>query len=133
VKTVCSRRLVGLGIIATLAVLGLSLSGRGHDRSQMREIVLVARAMRFYVDGTTAANPTLHVRTGDQIRLTVRNDNPGLIHDLVIDSLRVVILPLKAGEVRSIDVRIPDTPGRYEYYCRPHALMMRGELYVTRD
>jgi hypothetical protein len=100
-------------------------------RPPPREITLVARGMAFYVEGQSAANPTLTVYAGETIRLTLRNEAPGLQHDLAIPALGAATDPLAAGGSRTIAVVVPDEPMTIDYVCRPHATMMRGRLQVV--
>ena len=116
--------------LVTVVVAGV-LVARAGARAEVREIALVGREMAFYEAGRPEGNPTLRVRAGERVRLVLRNDTPGIVHDLAIDALRVAIGPLETGGMAAVEFRAPERPGRYEYYCRPHALMMRGVLEVV--
>src|SRR4029079_15483861 len=125
-----SRRRLWLGTaFVGIAIASVALTTAAFfPRTQVRALTPVARGMAFYVDGQATANPVVHVRPGERVRITVRNVTAGILHDLAIDSLNVATRPLNTGEVGSLDFIVPDRPGSYEYYCRPHALMMRGTL-----
>jgi plastocyanin len=101
-------------------------------RRPAREFNVTAREMSFYVDGQASANPTLQVRPGEHVRFTVRNVTPGVVHDLAISGIDAGTPLLKTGERGVFEFTAPSQPGRYEYYCRPHALMMRGVLVVGK-
>lgn len=116
-------------ILVTVLVTGLVVA-RDGARADVREIALVGREMSFYEAGRPEANPTLRVAAGERVRLVLRNETPGIVHDLAIDGLPVAVGPLQPGETGSVEFRAPEEPGRYEYYCRPHSLMMRGVLEV---
>jgi plastocyanin len=116
---------------ALVAVAAAAVVTRAGAREEMREIRLVARDMAFFVEGDTAtANPTLRVKVGERVRVVVRNETPGMEHDLAVASLGVAMAPLAAGAVGAFDLQAPDAPGTHEYVCRPHSVMMRGRLVV---
>jgi plastocyanin len=126
-----SRILVALFLL-TVAILAGFVT-RAGARDEVRDIQLVGRNMTFYLAGQSDANPTLHVRPGERVRITLRNETPGIVHDLAVDAVGVAMSPLKTGETGVLDFRAPDQPGRYDYHCRPHALMMRGVLDVVAE
>jgi plastocyanin len=97
-----------------------------------RSIVVVCRSMAFFVPGDPTPNPTITVRAGEAIALEVRNeDGPGVLHDLAIDPLHVATGLLQPGQVAQVTFTAPDLPASLDYYCRPHALTMRGILKVV--
>jgi plastocyanin len=122
-----------LVFVAAAAVVAMSLAvtlSSGADAA--REIVLEVRGMAFYMDGAGPANPVIQARPGELLRVTVRNADPGLVHDFAVTTLGVVLPPLQAGSTGSVAFRAPRDEGRYEYVCQPHAQMMRGRLEVAR-
>jgi plastocyanin len=114
---------------ASAAVVAVS---RSH-RPPPRDVVLVARGMAFYVEGTTIPNPTVTLRAGETVRLTLRNEAPGLLHDLAIPALGAALDPVSAGQSRTVTVEIPERATTVDYVCRPHATMMRGRFQVLAD
>jgi plastocyanin len=97
-----------------------------------REIVVVARGMSFVLENAPdAVNPTIPLRAGERVRLVLKNEAPGLLHDIVIPELDVEIDQMRAGESREQTFTVPAKPGRHEYRCRPHAEMMRGVVDVA--
>ena len=89
--------------------------------------------MAFLVEGQgDRPNPVIHVRAGERVRLVLRNEAAGLQHDLVIPAWNVEIDELRTGEQAESTFAVPDTPGRFEYRCRPHSAMMSGFVEVTR-
>ena len=97
-----------------------------------REIVLVARGMSFVLeDAPDVANPVISLRAGERVRLVLKNEAPGLLHDIVIPELGVEIEQMRAGETRELMFTVPAKPGRHEYRCRPHAEMMHGVVDVV--
>jgi plastocyanin len=77
-------------------------------------------------------NPTLHFRAGERVRVVLRNEAPGLLHDFEIRAWNVRIEQLRAGETGEVTFTVPDRPGRDEYRCRPHAELMHGSVEVIR-
>jgi plastocyanin len=126
-----SKRSSGVLLVtAGAAVLAMALSS---SAGATREVTLIARGMAFYLEDGTTPNPTIHTRAGETIRLVLRNETPGVLHDLALGELGVSIAPVKAGDLGSASLRVPSRPGSYDYVCRPHALMMRGRLLVDAE
>jgi plastocyanin domain-containing protein len=130
-RTVRSRIWLATGVALTVVAL-LAMAAMGSmAKSRVREVSLVARGMAFYVDGGSTANPILHARPSERLRITVVNNAPGMVHDLAIDAVSALTPPLTAGQIASIEFTAPEKPGDYAYRCRPHALMMKGVLTVS--
>jgi plastocyanin len=134
-----ARLFIGLAAIAALAIgtllpLGADPTGlvpavAGKSASP-REVVLVARDMGFYLDGSSAVNPTLRFKPGEDIRLVLRNEEPGVTHDFAVSAWKVGTRRLQGRDRDTVVFRVPDASGRYEYLCNPHASMMRGIIEV---
>ena len=41
--------------------------------------------------------------------------------------------PIGWNQSADVVFDVPETPGRYDYWCRPHMMMMRGKIIVTAD
>ena len=116
---------------AAVALVAAAVVASAGAREESREIHLVARGMAFYLDGDpTAANPIIRVQRGERVRFVLRNETPGIDHDLAIASMGVGLTPVAVGQTAAFDLRAPDQPGRHEYACRPHAVMMKGTLVI---
>jgi plastocyanin len=102
-----------------------------NPRTGPREIVLVARDMAFYLEGSKEPNPTIVVKASEEVRIVVRNQDSGITHALAIASLRAAIDRIEPGSTQGIQFRAPRKPGRHEYFCPPHAQMMKGVLLIT--
>ena len=141
-----SRQLTHLlsprGRIATAVVLGLlsvSLVGLVTPAADPapREITLVARDMAFHLAEQTQAgpNPTLQLKVGEQVRIVLRNQDPGIVHSFAIKPWNVLITSRHSrhdeAEAASMLVRAPRRPGRYEYVCTPHSVLMAGVIEVV--
>jgi hypothetical protein len=119
-------------LIAAAAVVPIVVASRdGGAPAEPRVIRMVVRDMTFYLEGQDAPNPTLRVRSGEQIRIVLRNEDPGMDHDLVIESWNVATATLKLkGEETAVAFRVPDRRGVVTYTCTPHAEMMRGAIHI---
>lgn len=113
-------------VIAAAAVLPLVA-----ERAETRRIVLVAKGMSFVLEGESSPNPVLRMRAGEQVEIVLRNETPGIVHDLAIPQLNAATARVPHGSEATLVIKAPDTPGRYEYQCRPHAQMMRGVIEVA--
>jgi len=64
-----------------------------------REIVVVARGMTFTLaQRPDAPNPVIRLRAGERVKLVLRNEAPGLLHDLTIPAWNVQLTQIRAGE-----------------------------------
>jgi plastocyanin len=100
-------------------------------RAPVREVVLLAKEMAFVLaDDPETMNPALTFEPGERVRLMVKNEAPGLRHDLVIPAWGVAVEPIGFGERTAVTFTVPPDGARVEYYCRPHASMMRGLVNV---
>jgi plastocyanin len=113
-----------------VAVVG-ALASSAVERPEDREIVLVARGMAFYRLGDpTTANPSIRLNAGERVRIVVRNEDRGITHDFAVPGLDAAVDRIDWNEEEDVTFDVPETPGRYQYVCRPHMLMMRGEIIV---
>jgi plastocyanin len=78
-----------------------------------------------------ASNPTVRLRAGERVRLVLKNEASGLVHDLAIPEWNVTLAAVDAGETSSLTFRVPAKAGQVEYRCQPHAAMMSGVVEVT--
>jgi heme/copper-type cytochrome/quinol oxidase subunit 2 len=119
-----------------VALMGAGLLGAGGllwlgRRDQARVVTLTCRSMAYFLEGNPAPNPPLTVTVGERIQLhLVNHDAPGVLHDIAIDPLEVATGLVLPGQSTVVTFRVADRPGSYEYYCRPHATVMRGTLDV---
>ena len=89
--------------------------------------------MTFSLEGgADTPNPVIPLRAGERVRLVLKNEAPGLLHDFVIPEWDIEIEQIRAGESRTVTFTVPETPGRFAYGCRPHSEMMSGFVEVTR-
>jgi hypothetical protein len=126
------RRQTATLVLFGLACVGIAgLSVRAVDSgSSVREIVLVIRDMAFYIEGQTTPNPKLRFKANEDVRIVLRNVESGMLHGFSSDSLDVSVAGLGAGQVGSVEFRVPSNLGIHEYICTPHSAMMRGVIEI---
>jgi hypothetical protein len=97
-----------------------------------REVALLARGMTFVLaTAPDIPNPTLHFRAGERVRVVLKNEAPGLLHNFEIPAWNVKVDQLRAGETGEVVFTVPDRPQRSEYRCRPHAELMHAVVEVA--
>ena len=115
--------------IAGLMLLAALLPVRSSTPT--REVTLVAKGMAFYLEGDPSTpNPTLEVKAGERLRIVLRNQDRGMTHDFAVPAVAAAMNAIGWNESGEVTLDVPDTPGTYEYVCRPHRLMMRGIIRV---
>lgn len=89
-------------------------------------ITLQAKAGKY-----NEVNPTLEVRRGVPVEITIRNDEPGAIpHDFVLVGLGVrTPKPVQPGEVSTLRFT-PSQAGEFAYTCTLHPGLMDGRFIV---
>jgi plastocyanin len=122
--TVVVTVLLGVALAATLPRVASSASGGA------REIHLVARDMAYYLDGQGEPNPTLVVRRGEQVRILLRNLDPGMSHDFGIRAWKKGTGVINGLGEAAFELRAPRKAGDETYACTPHGEMMRGTIRV---
>jgi plastocyanin len=116
----------GVALLMVLAALLPALSSTPE-----REIALVVKGMAFHLeDDLRTPNPTLEVKAGERVRVVVRNQDRGMTHDFTVPAAGAALDPIRWNESGEVVFDVPETPGTYEYFCRPHRLMMRGTIRV---
>jgi plastocyanin len=120
-----------VAIIAAAFVLGTGLASV-TTRGKAREITLVAKGMAFYARDGKTANPVIEARAGETLRIVLQNRDRGMTHDFAVPAVDAATDALQWNEEDEVTFEVPDEPGTYEYVCRPHLLMMRGTLRVSR-
>jgi plastocyanin len=115
-----------MAVVMILAVLAPALS-----KTPSREITLVAKGMAFYLESDLKTpNPTLEIKAGERVRITLRNEERGITHDFAVPALGKAVDELTWNESDDVTFSAPKQPGTYQYECQPHRLMMRGTIRV---
>jgi hypothetical protein len=118
---------IALGAVAATLLPMLASS----DADTVREIRLVARDMRFYLDGQDEPNPMIRLRAGERVRFVLRNDDAGMRHDFAVKGWTVgTRLLADRGEEDAIVIDVPNERGTQPYHCTPHTRMMSGTLRI---
>jgi plastocyanin len=119
---------VAIGIAALVATL---LPIVASPNEPARDIEVVVRDMTFYVDGSSEPNPAITLRAGEQVRITLRNEDPGMRHDFAIGAWTVGTKMLaNRGDQDSLEFRVPSVRGTETYRCTPHSKMMSGTIRI---
>ncbi len=128
------RMAPALAVLGVLLVSSIGLSFAAADRPEPRTVTLVARDMAFYLEGDPTPNPRLVFGQGESLRITLRNEDRGMTHDLVLDGAGVggdrATEALRVGESATLELRMPDQAGELAYLCSFHPQMMRSVLAV---
>jgi len=118
-------------VVTAVAVLLLGVFAVAVTRPAPREITLVVRGMAFYLEGNDQPNPSIRVNAGERVKVVLRNEERGIQHDFAIPAADAALDPIGWNESSDVTFTVPSTPGEYDYWCRPHMLMMRGKIIVT--
>ena len=102
----------------------------GYGTTEPRELVLVVHDMAFYVDGDATPNPTIHLKRGERIALTLRNEDAGITHDFAVINWGVTTPALKGNGSEQIVFTVPGTADSGQYVCTPHSVLMHGALVI---
>jgi plastocyanin len=54
----------------------------------------------------------------------------GMTHDFAVPAVAAAMNAIRWNGSGDMTFDVPDTPGTYEYVCRPRALMIRGTIRV---
>ncbi len=126
-----------IGLLSALMIVAVSTTGAVlasmAQGAVSREITMVAKNMVFSVpslESSGEANPTITVKRGQRVTITLRNDDAGMLHDLVIEGLDVRLEVVSCGETTRLTFTAPREPGEYVYLCSFHPRRMRGVFIV---
>jgi plastocyanin len=121
--------MIWFGRVVVIGSVFLAASCRA-DRP--RDVLVVARGMTFTLPSDPdTANPLIRLRPGERVRVTLRNDAPGLMHNFEIPAWNVKTDQIRSGATTSVTVVVPAGAGRYQYLCAPHANLMNGFVEVA--
>jgi plastocyanin len=132
--SILGRRVSGK-IVAAVAVLFVTVAGLlpVMTTARAREITFVVRDMAFYLESDAKTpNPVIEARPGETIRVVLMNRDRGMTHDFAVPASEAATKVIDWNEQDEVTFDVPDEPGTYQYLCRPHLLMMKGTLRVTR-
>lgn len=122
-------------MIIIVSVTSVLLASMAHGMAS-REITIVAKDMVFSVQSSESsessgeANPTITVKRGQKVTITLRNNDAGMLHDLLIEGLEVRLETVSFGETTRLTFTVTSEPGEYVYLCSFHPRRMRGVFIV---
>ena len=126
-----------MGKYIRIAVVAVAVSGAVmlprivSSREAVRDVTVVVRNMAYYVDGENTPNPALRFAAGEQVRLTLRNEDRGMSHDFSVKSWGVATKVLDGKGQDTVTFRVPrGSNGSTSYTCTPHTAMMNGAIVI---
>jgi hypothetical protein len=127
------KRSVRVGLLLVVTIGTLAVVPRiVATREQVREIRLVAKNMTYYADGADSANPPIRLVPGEQVRVTLRNEDRGMSHDFGIPAFGVGTGIVQFGAEKAIVFKVPEKPASATYICTPHSAMMSGSILFAK-
>ena len=119
-------------VVLLLVCAGMLLPRLVDTREPVREVRITARDMSFRVENISGPNPTMALMAGEQVKVTIRNEDRGMLHDFSIPEWGVRTGGVEWGDERSITFRVPATASTLSYVCTPHSVMMSGRITVSK-
>ena len=106
---------IGLGIVALAVTLSgvLTLADQTVVSAEAK-----ADAIEMQLKNFEFTPSILHVRSGENVRLVIKNDDPTL-HTLTLPQAGVDV-SVPPGSEKIVEFKAP-APGTYQWYCIPHA------------
>jgi len=123
---------IRIAVVVAVAVSGAVMLPRiVSSREAVRDVAVVVRNMAYYVDGENTPNPALRFAAGEQVRLTLRNEDRGMSHDFSVKSWGVATKVLDGKGQDTVTFRVPrGSNGSTSYTCTPHTAMMNGAIVI---
>ena len=122
---------IGL-FLALTAGVGAMWPRPGSTGEQVRKIRIVAKNMTYYADGADEPNPAIRLVPDEQVRITFRNDDRGMLHDFGIPALGVATGIVEYGTEKAFTFRTPSRAAAATYTCTPHSAMMSGRIIIEK-
>ena len=117
-------------LLVLAALVGADAARRRIGRP--REIRIVARQMSFMSMAAETSNPSIVVKPGERVRLTLVNEDAGIDHDFAVPAWRLTT-PLLEGEgTERVVFDAPPGPATPNTSARLHVAMMTGTIEVRR-
>ena len=99
---------IRIAVVVAVAVSGAVMLPRiVSSREAVRDVTVVVRNMAYYVDGENTPNPALRFAAGEQVRLTLRNEDRGMSHDFSVKSWGVATKVLDGKGQDTVTFRVP--------------------------
>ena len=130
--SILGKRVPFAAIAALAALMVMAVLAPALSKTPAREVTLVARNMAFYLESDPKTpNPTIEVKAGERVRIVLKNQDRGMMHDLAVPAVKKTLDLLEWNEADDLTFSAPKTRGTYQYECQPHRLMMRGTIRVN--
>jgi heme/copper-type cytochrome/quinol oxidase subunit 2 len=112
---------------------GLLIVAAGcYNSDRPREVLVVARGLAFTVPSDSErVNPRLTLTAGQRVRVTLRSEAHGLVHDFQIPEWNVKTDQVRGGQSTSVLFVVPAQTGRAKYVSGPHAATVHGVIEVV--
>ena len=124
---------VRLGLLGAVTAGALAMVPHIVDtRGRIHEIRVVAKNMTYYADGAADPNPPIRLVPGEQVRITLRNEDRGMAHDIGIPAFGVGSGVVDYGTEKSFVFKVPDGGSPATYICTPHSAMMSGRILFAK-
>lgn len=108
----------------------LTAGGCYNDRP--RDILIIARGLALTLrSDDSAPNPRITLEAGERVRVTIKSEAYGLIHDFQIPAWSVKTGQVRGGESSSVVFVVPPEEGRVRYISSPHATSVHGIIEVV--
>lgn len=121
-----------ISLIAAACVLSAFLIPQNASTSagEVRVIHVVVHNMAYYITGRSDANPTIHLRPDERVRIIVSNQDAGMKHDFGIDAWQKRTGLIDGIGEAQLEFVAASVPGEVSYSCTPHGTLMRGTIRV---
>jgi hypothetical protein len=127
------KLLFRFGLLAVVTAGAIAVVPRiVATREQTHEIRVVAKNMTYYADGTDDPNPPIRLVPGEQVRVTFRNEDRGMLHDFGIPVFGVGTGVVEFGAEKSLVFKVPENASSATYICTPHSVMMSGRILLAK-
>jgi hypothetical protein len=117
-------------VVVLMLGAGILLPRLVSTRGGPREVQIVVRDMTYYVDGSSEPNPALVLTPGEDVRVSLRNDDKGMVHDFSIPAWGVGTKIVEWQKQESVTFRVPASASSGTYACTPHSVMMSGRILL---
>jgi plastocyanin len=125
-------RMFAAGFALGAVVFALVGFSPGQGKTGLsREILLTTHGVAFYLpDRPNEPNPTIALKKGETVKLTLRNDEPGkILHCFRVGGLKVKTTEDLATGESEVLTFTPKQAGTFPYACLMHA-GMAGKIVV---
>ena len=90
-------------------------------------VTLTAKDMSF-----NFFNPKIYVSPGERVKIILKNDDPGMKHNISLSKLKISSQIIQFGEKTILSFVAPRN-GQFEYFCSMHPTLMRGLFIISEE